>query len=325
MAQNTVNAPDNEEVPVYLFTGFLEAGKTKFIQETLEDKRFQSGERTLLLVCEEGEEEYDLSRIRGGRSVTILNVEKEEDLSPDLLSRWHRQVKPERVIVEYNGMWMLDSLYQAMPPSWLVYQEFCCADGRTFLNYNANMRQLVYDKLKSCDLVVFNRFDPKADIMPYHKIVRGANRGCNIAYEESEGKVRYDEIEDPLPFDKSAPVIEIADRDYAIWYRDLGEELKSYNGKTVRFKGLVAEAPGLGEGELLLGRQMMNCCAADISYAGLVATDNPRGDIRPGDWVNVTASLKIKKHRAYVKPGPVLSIQEISTAQPPEEAVATFY
>ena len=50
------------EVPVYLFTGFLEAGKTKFIQETLEDARFNSGERTLLLVCEEGIEEYDKSR-----------------------------------------------------------------------------------------------------------------------------------------------------------------------------------------------------------------------------------------------------------------------
>ena len=49
---------ENRDVPVYLFTGFLEAGKTKFIQETLEDKRFCNGERTLLLICEEGEEEY---------------------------------------------------------------------------------------------------------------------------------------------------------------------------------------------------------------------------------------------------------------------------
>ena len=44
---------------MYVFTGFLESGKTKFIQETLEDPRFNSGERTLLLVFEEGEEEYD--------------------------------------------------------------------------------------------------------------------------------------------------------------------------------------------------------------------------------------------------------------------------
>ena len=53
--------PQENDVPVYLFTGFLEAGKTKFIQETLEDKRFNSGEKTMLLLCEEGEEEYDIS------------------------------------------------------------------------------------------------------------------------------------------------------------------------------------------------------------------------------------------------------------------------
>ena len=46
-----------EQIPVYLFTGFLEAGKTKFIQETMEDPRFNEGERTLLLICEEGLEE----------------------------------------------------------------------------------------------------------------------------------------------------------------------------------------------------------------------------------------------------------------------------
>ena len=50
------------EIPVYLFTGFLESGKTTFIQETLEDSGFNMGERTLLLLCEEGEEEYHKSR-----------------------------------------------------------------------------------------------------------------------------------------------------------------------------------------------------------------------------------------------------------------------
>ena len=50
---------DLKEVPVYLFCGFLDGGKTKFIQETLEDRRFNAGEKTLLLVCEEGEEEYE--------------------------------------------------------------------------------------------------------------------------------------------------------------------------------------------------------------------------------------------------------------------------
>lgn len=48
-----------KEIPVYLFVGFLESGKTKFIQETFEDPNFDSGDKTLLLICEEGEEEYN--------------------------------------------------------------------------------------------------------------------------------------------------------------------------------------------------------------------------------------------------------------------------
>ena len=314
-----------EDVPVYLFTGFLDSGKTKFIQETLEDKRFDSGERTLLIVCEEGEEEYDLSRVKRGKSVTTVNVEEEEDLTPFLLNRWDSDIQPERVVVEYNGMWMLDSLFQVLPPSWVVYQEFSFADARSFMSYNANMRQLVYDKLKSCDLVVFNRFDRKDDIMPYHKIVRAANRGCNIAYEDMKGKVKYDEIEDPLPFDKDAPVIDIADRDYALWYRDLSEELKSYDGKTVHFKAQLAQAEGMEAGTVVVGREMMNCCAADISFAGLIAVKNPRGDIQGGDWVDLTASIKVRKHPGYSRPGPVLTVQEIAPTTPPEEPVATFY
>ena len=146
-----------KEIPVYLFTGFLEAGKTKFIQETLEDKRFCNGERTLLLICEEGEEEYAPDQFADKR-VYLRVVENETQLTGENLIKWLDDVNAERVVVEYNGMWMLDLLYNAMPENWIVYQEFMFADARSFVSYNNNMRQLVYDKLKSCELVVFNRY-----------------------------------------------------------------------------------------------------------------------------------------------------------------------
>ena len=173
---------EQNDIPVYLFTGFLESGKTKFIQETLEDKRFNNGERTLLLVCEEGEEEYAPDQFYG-KNVFIRQVESEEELTSENLTDWLAQTKSTRAVVEYNGMWMLDTLYNAMPESWVVYQEFMFADAATFLTYNANMRQLTYDKLKSCELVVFNRFRKEMDKMPFHKIVRGASRRTDIAYE----------------------------------------------------------------------------------------------------------------------------------------------
>lgn len=313
-----------EDLPVYLFTGFLEAGKTKFIQETLEDKRFDGGERTLLIVCEEGEEEYAPDEFCS-RRVTIRRVEDEEDFTTELLAQWEHDLAPERVLIEWNGMWLLDTLYGAMPARWVVYQEFFFADARTFLSYNTNMRQLVFDKLKSCQLAVFNRFDRKQDIMPWHKIVRAVNRSCDIAYEDTRGKVKYDDIVDPLPFDKRSPVIEIADRDYAIWYRDLNEELESYDGKTVRFKAQVATSDELEPGTIIVGRQMMNCCAADLQFAGLIAVGNPRGDLEDAQWVLLTAAIAVREHPGYTQPGPVLTIREIAPAEAPEEEVAAFY
>ena len=125
---------ENRDVPVYLFTGFLEAGKTKFIQETLEDKRFCNGERTLLLICEEGEEEYAPEQF-ADPNVVLAVVEDQADLNEENLKAWLHDSRAERVVVEYNGMWMLDLLYQAMPENWAVYQEFMFADATTFLSW----------------------------------------------------------------------------------------------------------------------------------------------------------------------------------------------
>ena len=71
-------------IPVYAFTGFLESGKTKFIQETLEDPRFNSGERTLLLVCEEGEEEYDATAYPHACVYKEI-IEDLDELTPEIL------------------------------------------------------------------------------------------------------------------------------------------------------------------------------------------------------------------------------------------------
>ena len=315
---------NQKDVPVYLFTGFLEAGKTKFIQETLEDKRFCNGERTLLLVCEEGEEEYAPDQF-ADRSVMIRTIESPEEMTVENLSRMLIQTNAERVVVEYNGMWLLDLLYSAMPENWMVYQEFMFADATTFLSYNANMRQLVYDKLKSCELVVFNRFRPDMDKMAFHKIVRGASRRSDIAYEYPGGKVEYDDIQDPLPFDLEAPVVEIGDDDYAVWYRDMSEEPKKYEGKTVRFRCRALQRKKLPPHTFVVGRHVMTCCVADIQFAGLVCQPADVSDIVDDSWMTLTAEIHFKFSRAYGKKGPVLTYLSHEPCEAPEQAVATFY
>ena len=312
------------ELPVYLFTGFLEAGKTKFIQETLEDSRFHKGERTLLVLCEEGVEEYALEQFCAP-NVFLRTVEDEADFTAENLSAMQRELNPERILIEYNGMWLLDTLYSNMPEGCIVAQEFLFCDATTFLTYNANMRQLMVDKIKSAELVVLNRYRADMDRMAMHKVIRGISRRCDIAYEYADGKVEYDDIEDPLPFDIEAPVVNIEDRDYAIWYRDMSEEPKKYNGKTVRFKGRCLVRKNVPKGSFIIGRHIMTCCVEDIQFAGIICNWDKADTVRDDEWVILTATLENKFHRAYGRKGPVLTVQSVEETEKPEEAVATFY
>jgi G3E family GTPase len=313
-----------KEVPVYCFTGFLDAGKTRFMQDTLEDERFNRGERTLLLLCEQGDGEYDPETF-SGKNVFIEPVDAESDITPENLQKLLDAHDAERVLVEYNGMWMLDTLFQKMPENWAIYQEFLFADARSFASYNANMRQLVYDKLKTCELVVFNRCDESVDRMELHKIVRGVSRRTDIAYEAPDGSVNYDEIVDPLPFDLDAPVVDIKDRDYALFYRDLSDDVSKYDGKTVHYKGMVAKSPKLPDDCFVFGRQLMTCCVNDIQFAGLICLWPQAKLLAKGEWITVTAHVDIRYHKGYGRKGPVLTVTDVAHCDEPEQPVATFY
>lgn len=312
------------DIPVYLFTGFLESGKTRFIQETLEDKRFNNGEKTLLLLCEEGVEEYDPARFFG-KNVFIEPVQEESDLSEKLLLRLQKQHSADRVLVEYNGMWQLKSLFNALPKSWIIAQEFMFAETATFVNYNNNMRSLVVDKLNSCELVVFNRYSEKTAKEQLHKIVRAVNTRATIAYEYPDGKVEYDDIEDPLPFDRDAQRFTVQDKDYAYFYRDLSENLDFYNGKTVTFKAVAAKNRKLKGNELVVGRHLMTCCVEDITFAGLLAECPPELTAQNREWIMLTALIKVEYCELYGQRGPVLYVDRLAKADPPEEEVVTFY
>lgn len=314
----------NNQIPVYLFVGFLEGGKTHMIQESMEDERFNSGEKTLLLCCEEGIDEYDVSRF-WGKNVYIEHIENEEEIALSNLNALAKKHLIDRIIIEYNGMWQLDTLFMNMPENWIIYQCVMAADCATFELYNANMRSLMFDKLSACEMVVCNRANENVDRESFHKIVRGVNPRAEIVYDFPDGRIEYDDIEDELPFDIDAPIIEIDDKDFAIWYRDMGEELDKYNEKTVKFKGLVARDPQLGAKSAIIGRHVMTCCADDIAFAGLVCTFNKESSLKTGEWVLLTAKIKVENHPMYNRRGPVLYIQSTAFAVKPNPELATFY
>lgn len=313
-----------QQIPVYAFTGFLDSGKTKFIQETLEDPRFNAGERTLVLIFEEGEEEYDLSTYP--KKNVYLEVLDQQTVTTGELKALQKKYKAERVVAELNGMQQVGDLYMRFPDSWAIAQEVMFADATTFMTYNANMRNLVMDKLMGAQMVVFNRMAPGQDVMPFHKLARAANRRIDILYDYTDGTTKFDEIEDPLPFDINAPVIEIKDEDYALWYRDVSEEPQKYDGKTVHFKGQVAMLRRDKNGMFAPGRFVMTCCVEDIQFCGIPCRYAGAGSLESRSWVWVTAKIGAEKHPLYKGDvGPVLTAISVETgAEPADPDVATF-
>ena len=313
-----------QQIPVYAFTGFLDSGKTKFIQETFEDERFNAGERTLLLVFEEGEEEYDFSTYP--HQNVYMEVLDQQTVTPKQLQALAKKYKIERVVVELNGMQQVGDLYMRFPENWVVAQEVMFADATTIMAYNANMRNLVMDKLVGAQMVVFNRLEKGADVMPFHKLARAASRRIDILYDYTDGSTEFDEIEDPLPFDINAPVICVNDDDYALWYRDCTEEPEKYDGKTVCFKAQVAMLRRDKNGMFAPGRFVMTCCVDDIQFCGIPCRyDKPR-ELESRSWVMVTAKISAEKHPLYKGDiGPVLTaINVVKGAEPAAPDVCTF-
>lgn len=313
-----------QQIPVYAFTGFLDSGKTKFIQETLEDSRFNAGERTLVLIFEEGEEEYDLSTYPYKN--VYLEVLDQQTVSTEELKALQKKYKAERVVAELNGMQQVGDLYMRFPSQWAIAQEVMFADSTTIMAYNANMRNLVMDKLVGAQMVVFNRMTPGADVMPFHKLARAANRRIDILYDYTDGTTKFDEIEDPLPFDINAPVIEVKDEDYALWYRDVSEEPEKYSGKTVHFKAQVAMLRRDKNNMFAPGRFVMTCCVEDIQFCGIPCRYDEASKLESRSWVMVTAKITAEEHPLYKGDvGPMLTALSVETgAQPADPDVATF-
>ena len=311
-----------EQIPVYAFTGFLDSGKTKFIQETLEDPRFNAGERTLVLIFEEGEEEYDLSAYP--HKNVYLETLDQQTVTTQQLTALEKKYRAERVVAELNGM-QLD-LYNRFPRNWVIAQEVMFADATTFNAYNSNMRNLVMDKLMGAQMVVFNRLTPGEDTMPLHKLARAANRRIDILYDYTDGTTKFDDVQDPLPFDINAPVIQIKDEDYALWYRDVTEEPEKYVGKTVCFKAQVAMLRRQKEGMFAPGRFVMTCCVEDIQFCGIPCRYADSKSLASRAWVQVTAKVSAEKHPLYKGDvGPVLTAIEVVKDVPAADPdVATF-
>jgi uncharacterized repeat protein (TIGR03943 family) len=313
------------EIPVYLFTGFMDSGKTTLIRETLLENGFgEDNERMLIIACEDGDVEYDEEELHSiGASVAY--IETKEDFTPEKLQQLQDTYRPEAVFLEYNGTWESALVYEIqMPKDWVIIQSLATVDATTFELYLTNMRTMMVEQFFQAEVVIFNRCTESTPKAKFRASIKAVNRRAQLVYELADGTV--DESPEELPFDLDADVIEITDADYALWFMDCMDDPKKYDGKVVHFLGLVYNPPGgkLKKGVIVPGRFAMTCCVEDITFLGMMCKMGSGNLPAHKSWVDVTARIKVEFALEYKGKGPVLYPESIKPAQKPEDELVYF-
>ncbi|WP_295857986.1 GTP-binding protein [uncultured Oscillibacter sp.] len=308
------------DIPVYLIAGFLDGGKTNFINGILEDG-FAREDRTLLLCCEEGEEEYNP---RALDNVTVVTVDEEKDLTCSFLKECEKKYRPRQVLIEYNGMWQMERLYrEVLPANWVLYQIMCMVQASTFDAYAKNMGQLMMEKITNADMLVFNRCTPELRDSLRKRNLRMVNRRADIYLENVDGTSEDYLTGNECPFDLSQDVIDIPDDDFGVWYVDVMDHPDRYKGKLVHMKLVMCHStkyPGVD----CPGRFAMVCCEKDVSFLGLLARGEGLSQYKNHDWIEVTARMGVEKHPAYKGEGPVMQIVSVGPCAKPAQEVVSF-
>ena len=309
------------QIPIFLINGQLDSGKTRFIQDTIAMGQFAEAKNKLLIVCEEGEEEYS-EKLLKDNGVDMVVLEKEE-LTEQKLNELDKEYDPWIVIVEYNGMWDPALIMAtAKPRGWEIYQSITLIDATAFnLQWN-NMKSIIAETVKYADMVIFNRCKSGMDLGSYRRSMRALNGTLQIVFEDEKGEMMS--IAEQLPYDVNADVIEIDDADYGIWYMDVSERQDVYVGKKVRFKGQVLKNKYFKDKNFVPGRKVMTCCAEDTQFIGYISFYNNISSLENRQWITVTATVKVEFQMAYKKKGPVLYVESVEKTGAPKEEMVFF-
>lgn len=306
--------------PVYMINGFLESGKTEFITYTLAQPYFQIRGKTLLILCEEGEKEYDADLLKQSRTELVL-IEEEEEFTTGRLIELEKKYKPERIIIEYNGMWNYKEM--KLPWHWKIEQQITTIDASTFPMYFTNMKSLLAEQIRKSELIIFNRCDGVGDLSSYKRNIKAINQKAEIVFEDANGEIN-EIMEEDLPYDLKASVIELNNEGYGIWYLDSLDHLERYEGKTVRFIAMVLKPEQFPHNYFVPGRMAMTCCAEDMAFLGYACEYDQTDALTNKQWVKVTARVEKEYFADYQEEGPVLHALNVEPAKAPKEEVISF-
>lgn len=311
------------EIPVYLFSGFMDSGKSTLIRETLIEEDFGEGAKTLLIACEDGEVEFDEAELAKANTKLVM-IEEEEAFTEAKLKELDLQYKPDQVFIEYNGTWEMATLLEMkLPKDWIIVQSLATVDATTFDMYLTNMRAMIMEQIFQADVVIINRCDDDTPKGKFRRAIKVINRKAQIAYERADGTVDNGEMEE-LPYDLNQDIIDITDMDYGIWYMDALDDPRKYEGKKVRFLALVYRPEKLKKGVFVPGRFAMTCCADDITFVGFKCKYDKAPEIPHKSWITITAEMHNEFAMEYKGKGPVLYALDIQPAEKPEDELIYF-
>ena len=306
--------------PVYMINGFLDSGKSEFIKYTLGQPYFQIKGKTILILCEEGEIEYEEELLKKSRT-EIVRIEEESDFTRENLARIDKQYKPERIVIEFNGMWNAKNV--KYPLNWQLEQQITNIDASTFPMYYTNMKSLLAEMLRASEMIIFNRCDGIEDLASYKRNVKAINQKADIIFEGSQGEIN-EIFEDDLPYSLNDDPIELNDQGFGIWYLDSLDHLERYEGKRVSFLGMVAKPDTFPKGYFVPGRMAMTCCAEDMAFLGFACKYDGTDSLKSRDWIKVTALVKREYFKDYDGEGPVLYAEKVEKAKAPKEEAISF-
>lgn len=334
---------DEDAIPVFLINGFLEAGKTDFIKYTMQQEYFQTEGKTLLICCEEGDTDYEPEMLKQYHT-DIVYLEDIRELNRQRLDELEVVHNPERIIIEWNGMWNQDELFEgpmseaaiareqgrepayevSLPENWVVYQVITILDGSTLELYLNNMKGLLGGMLRNAELAIVNRCDDIEDekLVDFRRKIRAMGRNAIIVLEDKNGEIPQDMLEEDLPYDLNAEVIQIKPEDYGIWFMDCMDNPERYEGKTVEFTAMVLKRRQMPEDVFIPGRMAMTCCEADMTFLGFICHSPEAKALTTKDWVKVRAEVAVEYQKDYQGEGPVLMAKSIARTGAIEDVVA---
>ena len=308
-------------IPVYVINGFLDSGKTEFITYTLGQPYFQTRSTTLLVVCEEGENEYDERLLKKSRTVMEV-MEDEEELTSQNLISLEKKHKPSRIIIEYNGMWNVKNM--KFPWHWKMEQQITMINGATFASYFTNMKSLVAEHIRQSELIIMNRCDGMEDkLAGYKRNIMALNQSAEIIFENASGEMNVT-LEEDLPYDLNEDPIVLNDMGYGFWYLDALDNMERYKGRTVEYTAMVLHPQNFPAGYFVPGRMAMTCCAEDMAFLGYACKYDDADSLEQKSWVKVTAKVAVEYFEDYGKEGPVLHAIKVEPAKKPKNEVISF-